>query len=179
MKISITGMEGAGKSTVARMLAKNLGFKFLSVGDLRGKMALERGMTIDGLNELGKTDASVHTDADDFARKWGKENDDFVLEARLGFWTVPDSFKIFLKVRAEVASERIFQDQENRPDEKVEESPAAILEKVKKRVEVSRETMRKIYGVDFLEMENFDLILDTSEIPAVEVMEKIREALPS
>ena len=56
MIITISGIPGSGKTTVGRMLAEKLGYKFYSIGDLRGKMAMERGMTIDQLNELGKTD---------------------------------------------------------------------------------------------------------------------------
>ena len=38
MIITISGLPGSGKSTIGKMLAKKLGYKFYSMGDLRGKI---------------------------------------------------------------------------------------------------------------------------------------------
>ncbi len=40
MIITIAGMPGSGKTTVAKILADKLNLKRYSMGDLRGKMAL-------------------------------------------------------------------------------------------------------------------------------------------
>ncbi|MGH9879179.1 MAG: nucleoside monophosphate kinase, partial [Nitrososphaerales archaeon] len=54
MIITIAGRPGSGKTTVAKEVAKRLGFKHLSTGDMRGQLAMEHGLTIDQLNEIGK-----------------------------------------------------------------------------------------------------------------------------
>ncbi|MBU0540313.1 AAA family ATPase, partial [Patescibacteria group bacterium] len=66
MIITISGVPGSGKTTVAKILAERLGMKFYSMGDLRGKMATERGLTIDELNKLGETEAFTDNDVDTY-----------------------------------------------------------------------------------------------------------------
>ena len=44
MKITLSGMVGSGKSTNAKLFAKELGYKHYSVGDLMREMAKERGI---------------------------------------------------------------------------------------------------------------------------------------
>src|SRR5689334_16245543 len=97
MIISITGAPGTGKTSVGKLLAKRLGYNFYSVGDLRGKMAMERGLTIDELNKLGEKDASTDTMADDYQRELGRKEDNFIIEGRLSWHFIPHSFKVFLK----------------------------------------------------------------------------------
>ena len=43
MKISITGDLGSGKSTVAKQLAKDLGFDYISTGTIFREIAKEYG----------------------------------------------------------------------------------------------------------------------------------------
>jgi len=47
MIITISGLPGSGKTTVAKKLSKKLNYEFISVGDLKGQFAKEKGMTID------------------------------------------------------------------------------------------------------------------------------------
>ena len=51
MIITISGKPGAGKTTVGKAVAARLGLEFYSMGDLRGKMASDRGLTIDELSK--------------------------------------------------------------------------------------------------------------------------------
>ena len=44
--ITISGPHGAGKSTIAKALAKHFGFRYLSAGEVFRKMAREYGMNI-------------------------------------------------------------------------------------------------------------------------------------
>ena len=111
MIITISGMPGSGKSTIAKILAQKLGYKHYSIGDLRGKMALDRHLTIDELNELGKREGWTDREPDEYQKKLGHEEDNFVIDSRLGFYFIPHSFKLFLTVDPEVAAERIFPNQ--------------------------------------------------------------------
>lgn len=57
MIITISGRQGAGKTTLAKNLSERLGYDFISVGDIQGQIARERGLTINELMELGKKKA--------------------------------------------------------------------------------------------------------------------------
>ncbi|MDP2918221.1 MAG: cytidylate kinase family protein, partial [bacterium] len=116
MIITISGRPGSGKSTVGKMLAKKLGYNFYSMGDLRGKMAMERGITINELNEIGKREGWTDREPDEYQKKLGKTEDNFVIDSRLGFYFIPHSFKVFIEVDSKIGAERVFKNQ--RPDEK-------------------------------------------------------------
>lgn len=130
MIITIGGHSGAGKTSVGRTLAKKLCYKFYSMGDLRGKMAMELGMTIDELNEVGKKEAWTDKAVDEYQKKIGRKEDNFVVEGWLSFHFIPHSFRVFLDVDPRRAAERIFRHQ--RPDEKPQESVEKVLEMIKK-----------------------------------------------
>lgn len=55
-KITIFGLAGAGTSTVGKMLAEKLGYKFLSSGDIFRKKARDSGITLPELHECIKAD---------------------------------------------------------------------------------------------------------------------------
>ena len=176
MIITISGMPGSGKTTVGKLLAKKLGFSFYSIGDLRGKMAMEHGLTIDELNELGMKEEWTDKEADEYQKKVGTKEDNFVIESRLGFHFIPHSFKVFLKVNLKTGAERIFRDP--RPDEKKRKSVEETIEGIRKRMENDRLRYRKYYGIDdFADEKHFDLVIDTTNLTPEEVVERIIEEI--
>ncbi|PIN81309.1 cytidylate kinase, partial [Candidatus Woesearchaeota archaeon CG10_big_fil_rev_8_21_14_0_10_32_9] len=66
MKITISGNLGSGKSTVAKMLAKDLGYSHYSTGDFMRKMAEERGITLLELGKIAENDSSIDYELDDY-----------------------------------------------------------------------------------------------------------------
>jgi predicted cytidylate kinase len=172
MIITISGLPGSGKTTVGRIIAKKLGYKFYSIGDLRGRMAMERGLTIDQLNELGMKEAWTDKEVDAYQEELGKKEDNFVIESRLGFYFIPESVKIFLGVDLKKAAERVFRDQ--RPDEKTKASVAETLESMKKRIQSDKMRYRKYYGIaDFMDRAHYDIVIDTTGLTIKEVVDKI------
>lgn len=171
MIITIGGHSGAGKTSAGRALAKKLGYRFYSMGDLRGKMAMELGMTIDELNEVGKKEAWTDKEVDQYQKKIGIEEDDFVVEGWVSFYFIPHSFKVFLDVDPRRAAERIFRNQ--RPDEEPQESAEKVLKMIKKRMEESQERYKKYYGVDCFCEECYDLVINTTYLKIDQVVDKI------
>lgn len=178
MIITLCGIAGSGKTTVGRLLAKRLGYKFYSMGDLRGKMAMERGLTIDQLNEIGKNEAWTDNDVDDYAKELGKKEDKLVVDGWVAWHFIPHSFKVLLTVDPETAAERVFKEQ--RPDEEKKATIPAMKRMLLKRLENNRERYHKHYGiVDFMDRKHFDFVVDTTDITAQQVADKIFEALKS
>ena len=89
MIITISGAPGSGKTTVARLLAKKLGYRHYSIGDLRGEIALRKGITIDELNKLGEKDPSSDREVDEYLESLGKKEDNLVIDCRMGFHFIP------------------------------------------------------------------------------------------
>ncbi|MDP3245314.1 MAG: cytidylate kinase family protein [bacterium] len=175
MIITISGMPGAGKSTIGRLLAKKLGYKFYSMGGLRGEMAKSRGLTIDELNKLGESQEWTDKKVDEYQRELGKNNDNFVIDGWISFYFIPHSFKLFFAVNQKVGAERIFKDQ--RDDEKKVDSAKAMEKMLKARVKQTDKRYHKYYNVSFQDKKNFDLIIDTTKITPQQGVEIILQAL--
>ena len=125
MIITIAGLSGSGKSTVAGLVAEKLGYRLYSIGEIRRRMALERGMTLDELNRLGEKHDFTDREVDEYQQRLGKEEDNIVIEGRTGAFFVPHSFKAFLKAGIRERAERIFNDEKKRDAEQHMDKKAA------------------------------------------------------
>ncbi|MDD2678572.1 MAG: cytidylate kinase family protein [Candidatus Nanoarchaeia archaeon] len=170
MKITITGDVGSGKSTVAKLAAKELKLKYYSTGMMFRKLAADMQISLKELGERAKADKRIDKRIDDYQKKLGQIEDDFILEGRLGFHFMPESIKICLRVKTEEAAKRIIL--ESRSDEKFKDL-AEATESIKLRRKMERERYKDLYGIDIENNDNYDLIIDTTKIPAVEVAQKI------
>ncbi len=177
MIITISGMPGSGKSTVGKILAKQLGYRFYSMGDLRGKMALERGMKLDELNKLGESEEWTDREVDEYQKKLGQTEDNFVIDGRLSWYCIPQSFKVFLTVKIEEGARRIFKKQ--RPDEQHAATVEDMVAQIRSRVASDNTRYRKWYGVQFDDPKNYNLTLDTTALPPKQVVARIRRTLPA
>ena len=178
MIITIAGLPGAGKTTMARLLAEKLGMKFYSMGDLRGKMALERGLTIDEFNALPEnTDAA----ADEYQAKLGQTEDNFIVDGWASWHFIPQSFKIFMDVSPDEGARRIFNDQgaPHRADEPRMTSLTDAMCIIAARVKHTDDRLKKDYGINFLDRGHYDLVVDTtgkrSEDVLKFVLDKIKQ----
>jgi len=164
MIITIQGGAGSGKGTIARLLAKRLGYDYYSVGDFRRNKARALNMTIEEYNLLGESDPSTDTEADDYQRKLGVEKDNFVIDGRLCFYFIPQSVRIYTYVDPDVAARRIFNDKSS---QRINAQQVSSVEE-QKRLNIARDESdklryRKHYGInDFTDPKNYDLVLDTS-----------------
>ncbi len=117
---------------------------------------------------------SVHPEVDhqvdEEQRIFGKENDDFVLDAHLGFHFVPDSIRICLICDLEEAARRILDDS-GRTTETATNIKDSIVSSQKRR-DTMHEIFMSLYQVDIDDHSNFDLVLDTTSLSSDEVFEQ-------
>lgn len=175
MKITISGMPGSGKTTVGKMLAEKLGLEFLSVGDIRGKMAMDRGITIEELNKIGETEDWTDREADDYQKNYGATHDNFIVEGRLAFYFIPDSIKIFLDADLRAAAERVWRDP--RPDEAKRASVEDEMRAMSERIESDKKRYLKYYGADPYDKKQFDIAIDTTSISREETLKILLASL--
>jgi cytidylate kinase len=178
MIITLGGLAGAGKSTIKKLLAEELGLKPYSMGDMRGEMAKARGITIDQLNDIGLNDPTTDSEVDEFQKTLGETQDDFVIDGWMSWYFIPHSKKIFLTVDPDVGATRIFADRQDNPN-RTDEPEYSSVEETKKtladRAASNDARYKKWYGASYLDMKNYDLVIDTTNLSTDEVLNKILE----
>jgi cytidylate kinase len=163
--ITISGKPGSGKSSTSDKVAELLSYTRFSSGDMVRKMIERKNLTLAEFNEKAVTDHSLDHEIDEFLRKLRDKND-IVVDSRLGFYWIPESFKVFLELDMDVATARIFSDtteNENRKQEiGISSSVQDISKKVQDRVKNEVSRYRSLYGVDPYNTKHFDLVINTS-----------------
>ena len=175
MIISISGKPGAGKTTVAELLAKKLKYKSYYMGGIRRELAKKRGMTLEEYNKLGETDSSTDSEVDEYQKKLGKIEDNFVIQGRTSFKFIPQSFKVYLDVDDDVAIARIWQDIQKNPEQRNEASTslADVRKNFKKRMQSDKKRYMKYYGFDCYDQRHYNLVIDTTHQTPEDVVRKI------
>lgn len=171
MIITISGRPGSGKSAVATRVAEALGLRHVSAGDFMREMAAERGMSILELSRSAEKREEIDREIDARTVRLGSESDDFVMDARLGWHFLPQSLKVFLEVRPLVAAERVFGAQRGSERENVDLEATRRAIETRTASEVKR--YRDYYGIDYGDHSQYDLVVDTSEMPIAEVVQQI------
>ncbi len=183
MIISITGLPGAGKTTVRNALADALGLKRYSMGDVFGQLALKYGMTIGEFNTWALGKPEIDHEVDNYQTEIASREDNFIIDGRLSWHFIPQSFKVFLDVAPAEAAKRIYQAKlaqpESRSDEPVYTSIAEVEAAIRARLLADDARYQALYGVSYLDRANYDLVIDTTKTPANQVVEAILAALKS
>jgi cytidylate kinase len=171
-KITIFGMAGTGTSTTGKALALKLRYDFLSSGNICREDARERGISIYERGILAKTDPSLDKLVDQRIAEFGTEHSDCVVESWLAWHFIPDSIKVKLTCDLDTRIERV----SHRDKMPFEEAKKITLEREKD----NGERYLKYYDIkDFSADEHFDLILDTTSTPVVEIVAAIERLVNS
>ncbi|MBI3036735.1 nucleoside monophosphate kinase [Candidatus Woesearchaeota archaeon] len=181
MIITISGVPGSGKSTVAKLVARKLGFRHYSAGDFMREIAAKRHMSLLEVSKIAEKDRSIDKELDERTMKLGKNEDDFVMDSRLAYHFIPNSFKVFLKVDGKEAARRIFSDMQKklkgRKVEKESKTLAATLAAIKKRRKSEELRYRKYYNLNPYGTKQYDLVIDTTRATPEKVVEKVVTAV--
>lgn len=176
--ITIAGKLGSGKSSTANKLAEILGYRHFSTGDFMREIANNKDISLSDLSLIAEKDDSIDRELDNFNIKIGK-SENIVLDSRLGFHFIPDSFKVFLDLDPEIASQRILKDKENNPNRNTEttgdfKTKEDIRKKTKERLDSEKKRYKEIYKInDHTDHKNFDLVINTEKISLEKVVKKI------
>jgi cytidylate kinase len=177
MIITISGLPGSGKSSVAKLLAKRLKMKRYYMGEMRREIARNKGITLEELNRLGENEGWTDKTVDDYQRELGKKEDNFIIEGRTSFFFIPNSIKIFLDVDIRTGAKRIFKVIENEGASKRNEGDFKTIDEAEKaiseRIRSDRKRYKKYYGIDFLDKSHYDMVIDTTNLEISQVVEKI------
>ena len=122
-------------------------------------------MTLEEYNNKAVTDHDLDDQIDEELRAL-REQEDIVVDSRLGFYWLPESFKVYLDLDLDVATARIFRDvTANSTRSGVEggdSSLSSVATSVSNRMRDEQNRFLKLYNVDPYDSSHFDLIIDTS-----------------
>lgn len=176
--ITIAGKLGSGKSSTAKRVSELLGYKYYSTGGMMRNLAKEKDVSLGELSLIAEKDSSIDKILDDYNLEIGKL-DDVVLDSRLGFYFIPNSFKVFIELDPETAAKRILLDKKNNLNRHTEadgdfDTEESIATKVKERLISEKKRYKELYGIeDHTSYENFDLIINSGALSLEEVVEKV------
>lgn len=162
--ITLSGKPGSGKSSTSDRVAELLSYSRYSAGDLVRAVIKKKHITLDEFNTMATENHQLDYDIDEELRNL-RTIRDIVIDSRLGFYWIPESFKVYLDLDMDVATARIFKDTVNN---ELRESSAenVSLQDVQKlvhdRLENEKGRFRTLYGVNPYSNSNFDLIINTS-----------------
>lgn len=171
MLITISGVPGSGKTTVARMLAARLGVPHVYAGDLYRQEAKRRGLSLAAFNELCERDHSIDRGLDAAMAQRARQGD-VVLEGRLaGFLAAEnnlDALKVWLDASDETRAKRVAQ--------REHADWRAVLEANRLRHQSDANRYRAIYGYDLADHGVYDIVLATDDRTPEELVETLTEA---
>jgi len=163
--ITISGKPGSGKSSTANQVAELLGYTRHSSGDMVRTILQREGKTLREYNLAATDDHSLDAKIDEYLRNL-RNKKNIVVDSRLGFYWIPESFKVYLDLDIQVATVRIYKDAVSNNMRLKSGETVSSLElvavQVRERVEQERRRFKELYNVDPYNQAHFDLVIDTS-----------------
>ena len=136
------------------------------------KIALKRKISVDKLSELALKDKTIDREIDSIHNKI---QGSFVLDSRIAFKFFPDSFKIFLYCKPEIAAKRILKDKRAAESYSLQDTKKEIERR--ERLDILR--YKKYYDINIIDFKNYDLVIDSSNMSEEKVNNAVLNALRS
>lgn len=173
-KIAISGDLGSGKSTIGRLIVERKGFKYHSGGMIYRGLAEKYNMTPAEFAKYSEEHPEIDKEIDGELVKISDCDENIVIDSRMAWHFVKNSFKVHLLADMKVAAERIIN--ENRGKEQYSSLEDAI-EKIKQRKDSENKRYMEKYNVDADKLNNYDLVIDTTDALPEEIYELIDSKL--
>lgn len=170
MIVTVSGLPGSGKSTIAKLVAEKLGFENYSVGDFQRQLAKEHGLSITEMGEKEAQDKSFDLMVDKKTQDVVQTKDNLVFDSWLAPHFIPKAIKIFLECDEQVRAKRRIP--QKRDTEQFSEINSAIKDMIE-RARCNQERWIKYYDYDFLNMKNYDLVVDVTYLTPEQIVEQI------
>ena len=152
MIITIGGSIASGKTTLAKELSKQLGFKHISAGGIMRDMAEEQGMSLSEFSKYAEKNFEIDREVDKRQKELVKG--DCVVDGRLSSHFLDSNLKIWLISPLDVRAQRLAKREGCSSDE--------ALNEIVLREKSEQKRYKKLYNIDLNGLEKYDLILNTA-----------------
>ena len=159
--LTLTGDLASGKSMVAKELIHLLDAQYFSTGNIQRGIAASMGMTTLELNKYSETHPEIDDQIDGQIKELAGKEGNFVVDSRMAWHFLPESFKIYLSVDVHRAAMRVMKDDQRSSEpayNTIEDAVAKLLERK------GSENKRYItlYDANCADMSNFDVVVDST-----------------
>jgi len=170
--VTIGGPHGTGKSTYAKMIAKQFKLRYVSAGQLFIALAEEKALSLEELGKEAANSPEIDRMIDERSATEAAKGD-AVIEGQLAAWMAKNlaQIRIYLKAPDEERIARIA----NRDHLDHETARNQTLE----RERIQRDRYKRYHGIDIDDLSPYNIVVDTGnrsvENASAELMSKIRE----
>lgn len=169
MIITISGESGSGKTTVGKLLAEKLNYKFFSGGYFFRKKAEESGMNLIEFGNYAEKHPEIDREQDKIILDFMKNNDDIVMESRLAgvlAYGEISAVKIYLNTSLPVRIKRLMKrDKDVNAQQIIERSRSETLRYM------------QFYGLDYRVFSYYDYIIETDNYTPETIVNNIMNYL--
>ena len=119
---------------------------------------------------------NLDKDIDDTVTRMSIEHkgEDLIFDSRMAWHFARDTFKIFLTIEPMEAARRVINNQRGEEERYTDINDAC--DKLVERSRVERERFIEIYGVDYYDYNNFNIIVDTTSRTPEEIVNLIMDS---
>jgi cytidylate kinase len=168
--ITIGGLHGTGKSSVADLVAKRFDLRRVSAGVIFRELAKKRGLTLEEFSIVAEDDESIDRELD-ASLKTAAMKGNVLLDGQLAGWMAGDyaDFKILLTASLDTRVKRIAE----RDEVNLEHARLETLN----REASEKERYLEFYGVDISDQSIYDLVLNTEKYDLQGVIKVLTTAI--
>lgn len=169
-KISLAGDLGSGKSTVSKLVTEALGMEYYSTGTICRAVAARHGWTVVEMNQYMETHPEIDREIDDGLVALSDDPRALLIDSRMAFHFVRDTFRVYLTTEVAVSAARIH------AAGRAEEHFATVEEterEIRRRRDSEKKRYMAFYGVNNKDLRHYDLVLDSTYITPEEVADAI------
>jgi cytidylate kinase len=168
LRIAVSGKSGCGNTTVSKILAEQLGLRFINF--TFRSLAEEKGISLPEVLSLAAKDDWWDKEVDRCQLELARKDGGCILGSRLAIWMLKEAdLKVYLRAKPEVRASRIFQREGG--------SLADIAAFTAERDRQDNERYKHIYDIDNDDYSFADIVIDTDTIEPLQIAELIKNDL--
>lgn len=128
------------------------------------QLAHERGVTLSELSQQAEENPKIDK-LIDARNKQLSDAKQVVIDSRLAFHFIPDSFTVYLEVDPDEAARRIHADEKETRHQagEIHDSVEDAKEDMLERIESERARYKELYNIDHTNLSNYRLTIDTTD----------------